>query len=303
MQIWSHTYNYPLNIENLMEIQDQIVTKVCSVLGGHYGLLINENSRVQTPNTTSLDSFDAAFWNYYFQMNFSEEIYLITRKALEKAIQEDPNYPTGLAMLGELYVIGYTVGYPTIKDPINVALELTKKAIRIDPKCQRAYQEYAWTLLHLKRKQEAIQAMEHCLSINPSSVSTMGTIGFGMACAGEYDRANVLLTQSIDLNPHCPWWFYYGFFMIYYKKQDYKKALEYANKIETKDIYIDPMTKAVAKAQLGLYREAQDDVRLLQEKYSSILTNLPARVETFILDPTLVHEIIEGAKKAGLKIA
>src|SRR5690606_367315 len=134
-------------------------------------------------------------------------------------------------------------------------------------------------------------------------VSLMGGIGFNLACAGEFDRAEVLLTQSLDLNPHCPWWFYFGFFLVHYQKKQYDKALIYANKIETVDVFLDPLTKAAAKGQLGKEDEAQDDVRLLNEKYSKIMSTLYATLDSFLLDKPLIGEIIEGVKKAGLSIA
>lgn len=300
MQIWSQSYINPLNIDNLIDIQDKIIENICSLLGGYYGFIIQENAQsIKEPS--NLDSFDAALWNYYFHMNYSEETYIKTRYALEKAIDGDPNFVTGLAMLAELYVLAFTLGYPTVENPVMVSLDLTKRAIKLDPFNQRAYQEYAWTLLHLKRKEEAIQAMEQCLAINPSSVSAMGAVGFGMACAGEYDQALVLLTRSLNFNPHCPWWFYLGFFCIYYHKQDYPMALEYANKIETVDAYLDPLTKAVSKAQLGMLSEAQKDVKKLHENFPEIVGNLPETISSFLLDNSLVSEILLGAKKAGLK--
>src|SRR5690606_29442908 len=157
-------------IDNLINVQDQIIENVCSLLGGYYGFIVQKSAVTHLKNPSSMVSFDAVLWNYYFHMNYSEATYLKTREALENAIRHDPNFATGLAMLAELYVLAHSLGYPTVDDPIKVGLELTKKAIRIDPNCQRAYQEYAWTLLHLKRKEEALQAMEQCLSINPSSV-------------------------------------------------------------------------------------------------------------------------------------
>ena len=302
MQVWAKTYNYPLNIENLINIQDQIVENVCAVLGGYYGFIIQESLRSNGPIASSVESFDATFWNYYFHMNYSEETYLKTREALEKAISHDPNYATGLAMLAELYVLAKTLGYPTVKEPLKVALELTKKTLRIDPQCQHANHEYGWINVYLQNKDEAVKALEYALTLNPSSVSLMGGIGFNLACAGEYDRAHTLLTQSLDLNPHCPWWFYFGFFLVYYKKQDYKKALEYANKIETVDVFIDPLVKAAAKAQLGLLDEAKDDIRLLNAKFPVIMSSLYPTLDAFLLDKPLVDQIIDGAKKAGVRI-
>ncbi len=303
MQVWSKTYNHPLNFENLITIQDQIVENIFSVLGGYYGCIIQDNSRSNRPLASSMEAFDATFWNYYFHMNYSKETYLKTREALENAIRHDPDYPTGLAMLAELYVLAHSLGYPTVNDPLKIALELTKKALRIDPQCQHANQEYGWLNVYLQNKNEAVKALEYALSLNPGSVSLMGGIGFNLACAGEFDRAEVLLTQSLDLNPHCPWWFYFGFFLVHYQKKQYDKALIYANKIETVDVFLDPLTKAAAKGQLGKEDEAQDDVRLLNEKYSKIMSTLYATLDSFLLDKPLIGEIIEGVKKAGLSIA
>lgn len=301
-QIWSETYVNPLNIDNLIDIQDQIIENVCALLGGYYGFIIKENSQ-STKDPSNMESFDAALWNYYFHMNYSEETYLKTRSALENAIKRDPNFATGLAMLAELYVLAHTLGYPTVKDPIKVALEFTKKALRIDPKCQHANHEYGWLNVYLQNKKEAVKALEYALSLNPNSVSLMGGIGFNLVCAGEYNRGEVLLTKSLKLNPHCPWYFYFGFFLIYYQQQDYKRALEYANKMETVDAYLDPLTKAAAKAQLGMLDEAQKDVKRLNESFSSNMANLYESLDAFLLDKTLVKEIIKAAKKAGVSIA
>ncbi|MCX7551263.1 tetratricopeptide repeat protein [Xanthomarina sp. F2636L] len=302
MQVWSKTYNYPLNIDNLINIQDQIVENVCSVLGGYYGFIIHENSRFIEPLASNLNSFDAAFWNYYFHMNYSEETYLKTRKALENAISHDPNYATGLAMLAELYVLAHSLGYPTVKDPVQAAFKLTKKALKIDPRCQHANHEYGWLQVYLQNKEEAVKALEYTLTLNPYSVSLMGGVGFNLACAGEYGRAEVLLTQSLSLNPHCPWWFYFGFFLVYYQKGNYQKALEYANKIETVDVFVASLTKASAKAQLGLLKEAQEDVKILNKEFSEIMKNLYPTLEAFLLDKSLVNNIIQGAKKAGVNL-
>src|SRR5690606_11788733 len=56
MQVWSQAYNHPLDIDNLIDMQDQIIENVCSVLGGYYGIIIHENSQ-SYEEPTSIDSF------------------------------------------------------------------------------------------------------------------------------------------------------------------------------------------------------------------------------------------------------
>ena len=297
IQVWSQTYNYELNSENLIMIQDEIIENVCSILGGYYGIIIHKNYKTNCKTLLSIESFDAALWNYYLHMNFSQETYLHTRNALEKALKNDPDFALGMAMLSEIYLDSYALGYPTIEKPVTVAYDLCIKALKLDPQCQHAHQQFAWANIYLKRKAEAIQAMDHCLSLNPSSVSSRGAIGFGMACVGEYNRAYALLSQSIELNPHCPWWFYLGFFLYYYNDKQYEKALICANKIEVPDVFFDPLTKATAKWQLGMTKEALSDVGTLREKFPNIMDNLKMYLNMFLLDTSIINEIIESIKE------
>jgi tetratricopeptide (TPR) repeat protein len=303
VQIWSQTYSNILNIDNLTKIQDEIIKNVCSILGGYYGFIVHDNYKTYHKPALSLDSFDAAQWNYHFHMNFSKETYTQTRHALEEVLKHDPNNALVLAMLSELYLDAYSLGYPTIEEPINEAYRLAKKAIKIDPQCQHAYQQYGWANIYLKRKEEALINIEHCLSMNPSSVSTVGAIGFGMACLGEYERAYQLLSQSKALNPNCPWWFYLGFFLVFYSDKQYTKALEYANRIEATDVFLDPLTKAVAKAQLGMRTEALSDLNTLKETYPEIMDNLNMFLNTFLLDTALIDDMIQVVKNTTIDVA
>jgi hypothetical protein len=121
-----------------------------------------------------------------------------------------------------------------------------------------------------------------------------------MACTGEYQWAHALLTQAIDLNPHCPWWFHLGFFLVYYQNRQYEKALGHANQIVTTDVFLDPLTKIAAKGQLGLGSEAQAEMKVFTKKFPKIVADLKMYLNTFLMDVTLVESILEGAKKAGL---
>ena len=296
-QVWTETYNHKLHVDNLINIQNEIVEKVGSILGGHYGFLVHDNFNVQRQSMLSLDSFDGALWHYYFHINYSLEAYNKTRQALEKALKYDPDYALGLAILSELYLDAKSLGFPTIDNPIEEAYKMAKKAIKLDPQCQMAFQQFAWANIYLKKKEEAIKAMDRCLKLNPSSVSSKGAVGFGWACIGEYDRAQELLTESLALNPHCPWWFHFGFFIVYFQKKKYKIALEYANKIDASDVFFDPLCKAAAKAQLGLISEALIDVKNLKKNNPDVSNNLRMYLDAFLMDTNLIDEIIQSLNK------
>ncbi|MGB6034918.1 MAG: hypothetical protein WBG42_01530 [Cryomorphaceae bacterium] len=296
LQLWSQAFNCPLNIDNLTSIQDQIVDNICSLLGGYYGFIVHENIKSYQEKVPSLSSFDATLWNYYWHMNFSIESFNETLKALRVALEHDPNHATCLAMLSELYLDSYTLGYPTVEDPVREGYDLAKRAIAIDPTCQHALQQFGWANVFLKKKEEAVEAMESCLTLNPSSVSSMGAIGFGMASAGEYDRADELLRQSLSLNPHCPWWFYLGFFLVQYHSGQYEKALCHANKIDAEDVFLGPFTRSVANFKVGKMNEALYESDMLEQKFPDIASDLFTYLDSFLLDTSLVNEMVEVFK-------
>ncbi|MCK9452666.1 MAG: hypothetical protein M0Q90_13310 [Bacteroidales bacterium] len=299
-QIWSKTYTHDLDKDEFIAIQDQIDEDIFSVLSGQYGFILhNTMSVIQHEMDTNLQTFDAILWNYYAQKTHSIKDCQKSRKALEKALQNDPNNVMCLVVLGDTYLFTHSLGYPNIKDPINEAVKLIKKAIRLAPLSQYAYLIYGWANIYLGNKEEAINALDYSIELGPPSASFNGQLGFALACVGDYKRAKALLHESLALNPYCPWWYYMGFFFVYYQNHKYKEALMYAQKIHvSEDVFVEPLFKAAAMGQLGLIEEAKTHVEILTKKFADILPNL----NTFLLDKTLIDEIIEGAKKAGLTI-
>lgn len=304
IQIWSKNYTHDLEKNDMIDIQDQIDHDVFSILSGQYGFIVRTTmGLVESDMKQDIQSFDALLWNYYAQRTHGKEDCLTSRKSLEKALERDPNNVMCLVVLGDTYLFTHSLGYPNIDDPINEAIKLIRKAIKIAPLSQYAHIIYGWANIYLGAKKESIKAFEKSIKLGYSSASVDGQLGFGFACLGEYKRAQVLLHKSLDLNPYCPWWYYLGFFLVYYHFGKYKEALMYAQKIQiSEDAFIDPLLKVAAMGQLGLISEAQTNVNRLNENFSETLDNLEATLGTFLLDQSLIQEIIHDAKKAGVII-
>jgi len=302
MQIWTKTYTHNLKKDQIIDIQDQINNDVFAILSGEYGFIVRDTIRiVDNEMKQDLQSFDAILWNYRTQVTHSVEDYMKSRKALEKALQNDPNNVMCLVVLGDTYLFSYSLGYTDLEDPVNEAYKLISKALRIAPLSQYAHLIHGWANIYLGKKKEAIEAFEYTLQLGPTSSSDKGGLGFGFACVGEYSRSLTLLQEAIDLNPYCPWWYYMGFFFDYYQKGNFKEALKYAQKIDvSEDVFLQPLLRAAVMGKLGLHLEAQADVKTLNEKFPEIVANLNSYLRTFLLDQSLVDEIINGAKKVGL---
>ena len=302
--VWSKNYAHVLEKNEIIDIQDQICTDVFSMLSGLYGFIIRDSmGGKQNVMTQNLDGFTAILWNYHAQMTHAIEACTMSRKALEKAVENDGTNVTCLTSLGELYINMHLLGYPSVEDPINEAGRLIQKAIKLAPLCQNAHMVFGWVNVCLGKKEEAIKALEYSIQLAPLSASASGDVAFCLICAGEYKKSHVLLQQSLDLNPYCPWFIYMAFFLIYYQKENYEEALLYAEKMQaSEDVFLDPLLITAAKGQLGLISEAQKEIKILNEKFQPFLTDLNIHLEAFLLDQNLVNNILKGVIKAGLEV-
>ena len=302
IQIWSKDYAHNLEKDRIMEIQDQIDQDVFAILSGQYGFLVRDTMKmVEKEMKQDLQSFDAILWNYFSQQTHSIEDSMSSRRALEKALLHDPNNVMCLVVLADNYLFSYSLGYENIEDPVNEAYKLLKKAIKLAPNSQYAHMIYGWVNVYLGRKDEAIEALEFATQLGPPSSSDKGDLGFGFTCIGEYDRGLGFLNEALKLNPYCPWWYYVGFFCNYYHRKDYTKALDYAYKINvSEDVYLSPLLITAALGELGELQEAQPHVATLNEKFTDIKTNLEAILGSFLLDKSLISNIIKAVKKAGV---
>ncbi|GGG47349.1 tetratricopeptide repeat protein [Bizionia arctica] len=305
MQIWTKDYIHSLEDDEIMDIQDQINNDVFALLSGHYGFIIKDTMRLVEGNMKQdLQAFDAVLWFHHAQLTHSEENFLEAIKGLEKTLENDPNNVMCLSILGDLYLSSYSMGY-TVEDPINKANLYIEKAIRIAPLSQYAHMERGWAHIHLGKKKEAIESLKYSEQLaSPSfSPSTMGGLGFAYSCVGEYKCSHALLQAALNLNPYCPWWYYVGLFFGFYHNGQYEEAFKYAQKMNaSEDVYVIPLLMVAVKGQLGMVLEARVEINILNKKFPEILANLGMYLNSFILDRSLVEEIILGLKKAGLQL-
>jgi tetratricopeptide (TPR) repeat protein len=106
--------------------------------------------------------------------------------ALEAAVKSDPEYALAWAMLGELYLDDKVLAFKKIKNPLEEGLKCALRAVNIDPNCQHAYLALAWIYLFYHNREECLKSVT--VPLISTQMLDMGSHGFALACAGEFDR-------------------------------------------------------------------------------------------------------------------
>jgi predicted Zn-dependent protease len=143
---------------------------------------------------------------------------------------------------------------------------------------------------------------EAALALNPNNPYAVGTIGYMYVLNGDFDRGRTLLTHATAANPFHPQWFHDAFYLDRFHQGQYQSALA-ALKPRTKgDIWFAAMAAAVL-GKLGREVEAAKHARMLMDIKPDFCTRGRELLERTLKVTSLVEELIDGLRRAGLQIS
>ncbi len=180
--------------------------------------------------------------------------------------------------------------------------EAARKAVLAAP--LHSLPHYALAQAHFFRREfpEARTAAERAVALNQMDGSTAAFMGLLIAYSGEWERGCFLAERALELNPNLPGMFHYTAWHDAYRKEDYRRALELALKLNTPGSFYQHAVLTMCYAQLGEMDSAHKSLRAmlaLKPDYGQVARQLHGKW----IQPDLVERLMDGLRKAGLEIA
>jgi adenylate cyclase len=300
-QIWGKSYKRDQTAADLIAVQEEISHSAIGIIADQYGLMnrgMSKESRKKAP--TDLKAYDAVLQFYRYESELTAAAFKKALAALEQAIQIDPEYGMAWSMLGHLHADNYALGFCEIESPLEKALTFAQKGVALAPENQFARDALTLVYFHRGDKEPFLQHAEETIALNPNSPYIIGVAGWHMMLYGEWDRGHALLKKGMTLNPYHPSWFHLAPFMEHYHRGDYENAYADALKFNFPKLYLDPMMRSAALAQLGRQEHAGAAVGQLLELEPDFATRGRSLMSRYIKVDALIDKIIEGLQKAGL---
>lgn len=301
-QLWANSYERQNTATDLFGIQDEIVHKVVSQVAGHYGVIFRNVSRMPLhKHAEDLKIYDAIFWYYHNANETKEDVFIKAMTAMLYAVEADPEYALGWAVLGEIYISGYFMQYKSgIENALEEAINCGRRSIKIDPTCQHAYLTIALANNFLHNRQECIKIIDQWMKQDYKAAGIMGGIGTSLIFAGEYERGIKLLDDSIHLNPYYQWWYNGGLAFYHLHKKEYEDAIYWAEKMNMPHIPWELVIKTASLAEMNNMDEARQCAARLQQQFPFIENILRPFLSAFLYDETLIDQLYNGLLKAGI---
>ena len=244
--LWAERYDRKL--DDIFAIQDDVSRKIVNAL--EVKLTGMDEKRLGHKGTNNVEAHD-------FFLRGQEQFYLFTSEGINnsielfsKAIELDPDYAEAYAWKSRVITYTFIAGLNnSIKETIDPALALARKAIELDELLPMAHANLGWALRWNQkfeeaiveankaveldanfadgylwqsmilspagRGQEALASIEKGIRINPYySVTYIFALGYANLTLGQYEKALYYFERSINRNPNFIHSYIYKMFVL-----------------------------------------------------------------------------------------
>ncbi len=303
-QIWAHTYEKERHSINTFSIQDDIVRHIVNQIAGSHGIIFREAAKnTHAKLAVDIKVYDAVFWFYRLVNDLNEEVFQQGLSSMKEVVTLDPNYALGWAILGETYVAGNFFGFTTqTPNPLEEAVKCGKMALKIEPRCQHAYQTLSLAYLFLHQPKQCTETIDQWQKMQLNSASIAGALGFCLICVGEKDRGFSMLSDSIQLNPYYPWWYNAGLSFYFFDRKEYSEVLYWADKMQRQSVIWEMILKCAAYSEMDKLKEAQACLLELKAALPDFSIRIKPVLRSFLQVEELIHGLFAGLEKAEVSL-
>ncbi len=300
--LWAETYDRAFSSEEIFILQDDIVPRIVSTVADMHGVLPRSMSEVVRQKASDqMSPYEALLRSFGYNERFTPDDLAEVTACLERAVQQAPNNAECWAMVSLMYANKYGHWDNATPDSLDRSLQAARKAVEAAPLHSLPYYALAQALFFKKEFTAFRVAAERAIALNPMDGATAAFMGMLIAYSGDWERGCTLSDRGCQLNPNHPGWYCYPAWHDSYRKKDYRRALDLAFQLNAPQNYYTHAVLAMCYAQLGRMEEARKalrDMLALKPNYAEVARELHGRW----IQPDLVEQLMDGLRKAGLKI-
>jgi TolB-like protein/class 3 adenylate cyclase len=302
--IWADNFERQLTPKSIFAVQDDISTKVATIIGESGGVLITRastRSAARKPPAT-LSAYECVLVAYEFYRVFLAALHTRARDCLERTVQSEPNYSDAWAELAFIYLFEWHSDMNPRPNPLNRALDAARRAYELAPLSSSANRALA-NVHFFNHDLPAFRIYgDKAISLNPNDVFVLANIGQYIAYSGDWETGVALTRKAISRNPSSiPFWWRYTISKSHYNRGEYKKALAEAKKTKLPEYWITQLQYAYINGSMGQNREAAAAVKRLRELYPDADMNTAVDLyRKFNFEQKYIDRMVAGLRIAGL---
>lgn len=253
--VWSQTYDCAR--PELLEVQDDIVSRIVATLRGYKGVIQrSELRRARSKPEVDLTAYDLLMQGMALKERFLKEDMRAARALFERAVSISPTMAAAHGWLAWTWFFEVYMGWT---DMPEVALDETFRAARqaldLDPDLDFAHWAVGAAYLAAGDNEQALSGFQRALDLNPNNSDAMANMAWPLVFTGRIAEALEKLAQAMRLNPFYPEWYLWGLGMALYAQGDCAEAARQLSQMTQPNDHSLAFLVA-ALAETGAAREA-----------------------------------------------
>jgi adenylate cyclase len=197
--VWSETYDREL--DDIFEVQDEISLKIATTLREKLTLDPAKESLVKPP-TNNIEAYNTYLKGLFHANKWTAMDAEIAIREFERAVAMEPEFVLPYSRLSTLYVYLGATGKKPKKEAIPKAKEYALKALEIDNQAAESHEALAnLYFFHEWDWNNVNQSLEKALKLNPNLPGAYLTRAMNFAIHAKFDEAFEAMQMSIQLDP------------------------------------------------------------------------------------------------------
>ena len=301
--LWAERFDRDLSTSDIFAAQDELTDCIVATVADTYGVLTRSlGALAKAKPVDALTAHECVLRMFAYLQQVRPDEHAEVRRALEHALKREPNHADALACLSVLYLDEFRHDYNARPDALDRALSAAQRAVELDATSQLAYVALAQAH-YFRRELGAFRpAADRVLALNSRDTSNVALIGLMIAYGGDWPAGRSVVERVMQLNPHHAGWLHFVFVFDHYRKREYEKALDAAEKVNMPGYPWASGLLAAIHAQLGRSEAARKHLKTFVDLAPDVARNVRAEVSKWHVSEELVEHLVDGWRKAGLDI-
>ena len=225
------------------------------------------------------------------------------KRFAEEAIALDPEFARAYYCLASAHMMDVYFGLSkSPNESLEKAVELTQKAISLDPKDSRPYAQLGHLYTMKRDYDKAIAEGERAVALDPGGADAQAWFGMTLNNADRPKEAIPLFEKAIRLNPNGPTWYFLNFGNSYRLTGQFQEAITQYKKA----LHVAPNNIIAHLGLAATYSLSRRDEEARAEAEEILRLNPKFSLESYA--KTIPHKnqaqidrYINALRKAGLK--
>ena len=186
-------------MDGIFDLQDRIVRELST--GLRLSLTPENRAEAETQVVDAYEAFSRGMLNFRAESHESMDRAILF---FERAVQLDPSYARAYLQLGAAYSL--KASYLAMPELNERAIAHLRRAIELRPGLAMAWRELGSALVDMGRIDEAIEAIQRALGLDPADAGPPSTMGRALFVGrGRFAEAAAWYEKALALNPKAGW--------------------------------------------------------------------------------------------------